>query len=97
MSDMAGRQRCELIEELQDLESQNIGIVNLGGWIIGGQLGEVDDCVSIMGVGTTAFAPLIVLGAVNIFGPAFPGGAISLVGTFRVWNNLQTLTQVLRP
>ncbi len=95
--EQADRQQCELIEELEELEGQNIGIVTLGGWVIGGQLGEVDDGVSVIGVGTTAFAPLIILGSVTILGPAFPGGILPLAGTYRVWSNLKTLTQVLRP
>lgn len=94
---VAGRQQCELIEELEDLEGQNIAITTLGGWTIGGQLGEVDDCVALISTGTSIFPPIVFLGVVLVFGPAFPFGFIVLLGTFRVWSNLRTLTQVILP
>lgn len=94
---LAGRQQCELIEELEDLEGQNIAITTLGGWTIGGQLGEVCDCVSVISTGTSIFPPIVFLGVVLVFGPAFPLGFIVLIGTFRVWSNLRTLTQVILP
>lgn len=94
---VAGRQQCELIEELEDLEGQNIAITTLGGWTIGGQLGEVDDCVALISTGTSIFPPIVFLGVVLVFGPAFPFGFIVLLGTFRVWSNLKTLTQVILP
>lgn len=92
-----GRQQCELLEELDELEGQNIAITTLGGWTIGGQLGEVDDCVSLISTGTSIFPPIVFLGVVLVFGPAFPLGFIVLLGTFRVWSNLKTLTQVILP
>lgn len=94
---LAGRQQHELLEELEDLEGQNVAITTLGGWTIGGQLGEVCDCVSVISTGTSIFPPIVFLGVVLIFGPAFPLGFIVLIGTFRVWSNLRTLTQVILP
>ncbi|MGI6091606.1 MAG: hypothetical protein GX348_11435 [Veillonellaceae bacterium] len=94
---LPGRQQHELLEELCDLEGQNIAITTLGGWTIGGQLGEVDDCVSLISTGTSIFPPIVFLGVVLVFGPAFPLGFIVLLGTFRVWSNLKTLTQVILP
>lgn len=91
------RTQRELLEELCDLEGQNIAITTLGGWTIGGQLGEVDDCVSVISSGTSVFPPIVFLGVVLVFGPAFPLGFIVLIGTFRVWSNLKTLTQVILP
>lgn len=92
-----GRQQRELLEELCELEGQNIAITTLGGWTIGGQLGEVDDCVALISTGTSIFPPIVFLGVVLVFGPAFPLGFIVLLGTFRVWSNLKTLTQVILP
>lgn len=92
-----GRQQYKLIEELEDLEGQNIAITTLGGWTIGGQLGEVDDCVALFSTGTSIFPPIVFLGVILAFGPAFPFGFIVLLGTFRVLSNLKTLTQVVLP
>ncbi|MPM87824.1 hypothetical protein SDC9_134924 [bioreactor metagenome] len=64
---------------------------------MGGQLGEVDDCVALISTGTSIFPPIVFLGVVLVFGPAFPLGFIVLLGTFRVWSNLKTLTQVILP
>lgn len=94
---VATRPQCELLDELEDLEAQNIGITTVGGWSILGVLGEVDDCVSLISSSTTAFPPLFFIGAVTVLGPAFPGGLIVLFGTFRVWSNLKALTQVILP
>lgn len=94
---LADRIQRGLLEELCDLEGQNIAITTLGGWTIGGQLGEIDDCVSIISSGTSLFPPTVFLGVVLIFGPAFPLGFTVLIGTFRVWSNLKTLTQVILP
>lgn len=91
------RQQHELLKELDELEGQNIAITTLGGWTIGGQLGEVDDCVSVISSGTSVFPPIVFLGVVLVFGPAFPLGFVVLIGTFRVWSNLRTLTQVILP
>lgn len=94
--ELAERQQCELIEELEELEGQNLGIATLHGWLIGGNLGEVKDCVSVIGAATQTIAPLLVLGAVTIFGSPFPA-PIVLVTPVRVWSNLRTLTDVLLP
>ncbi len=91
------RQQSELIEELEELEGQNVGVVIIGGWVIGGQLGEVFDCVALFGPGTTAAPLLITIGAVNVFGPALVGGVLPMVGTFRAWVNLLALTGLLLP
>lgn len=91
------RQQSELIEELEELEGQNVGVVIVGGWVIGGQLGEVFDCVALFGPGTTAAPLLITIGAVNVFGPALCGGVQPMVGTFRAWVNLLALTGLLLP
>lgn len=91
------RQQSEMIEELAELEGQNTGVIVVGGWVIGGQLGEVSDCVAIFGPGTSASPLLITLGAVNVFGPALVGGVQPMVGTFRAWVNLRALTGVLIP
>jgi hypothetical protein len=97
MTETTERQQHELVRQLRELEGQNLGIATLGGWVIGGQMGEMRHCVSVIGSANTTFAPLITIGAVNIFGPALDGGSIALVGTFRVWSNIRALTQVLRP
>ncbi len=91
------RQQSELIEELEELEGQNVGIVIIGGWVIGGQLGEVSDCVALFGPGTTAAPLLITIGALNVFGPALVGGVQPMVGTFRAWVNLLALTGLMLP
>ncbi len=91
------RQQSELIDELAELEGQNTGVVVVGGWVVGGQLGEVSDCVAIFGPGTSVSPLLITLGAVNVFGPALCGGVQPMVGTFRVWVNLKALTGILIP
>jgi hypothetical protein len=91
------RQQNELIDEMEELEGQNIGIVVVGGWVVGGQLGEVFDCVAVFGPGTSASPLLITLGAVNVFGPALVGGLQPMVGTFRVWVNLKALTGLMLP
>ena len=94
--ELVERQQCELIEELEDLEGQNLAIATLGGWVIGGNLGEVKDCVAVIGAATQNLVPLLVLGAVTVFGPAFPSPRI--LGTpVRVRSNLRTLTDVLLP
>lgn len=91
------RPQRELLDELCDLQAQNLGITTLGGWTILGVLGWVDDCVSVISAATTSFPPLFFVGSVTIIGPAFIGGVIVLTGTFRVWTNLRTLTQVILP
>lgn len=91
------RQQGELIEELEEYVSQNVGVIIVGGWVIGGLLGEVFDCVAVFGPGTTASPLLITLGAVNVFGPALVGGLQPMVGTFRAWVNLKALTGILIP
>lgn len=91
------RQQSEMIEELAELEGQNTGVVVVGGWVVGGQLGEVSDCVAVFGPGTTMSPLLITLGSVNVFGPALCGGVQPMVGTFRVWVNLKALTGILIP
>jgi hypothetical protein len=94
----ADRQHCALIEELEVLQGQTCALVTLGGWIIGGQLGEIQrDCLSLMSAGTSFFPPLILPGTVTIFGPAFPHGIKRLSGPFRVWSNLKALTQTILP
>lgn len=91
------RARCELIEELEGLSGQNLGLVTLGGWIVGGQVVEVSRGVAVTGPGTTIAAPLITLGAVNIFSSAFVGGVLTLTGAFNVYTNLKALTAIIRP
>lgn len=91
------RQQNELICELEEFEGQNVGVMCVGGWTIGGQLGEVCDCVAVFGPGTTSAPPLITLGAVNVFGPALMCGLQPMVGTFRCLSNLRALTGVLIP
>ncbi len=91
------RQQSVLIEELEELEGQNVGVVIIGGWVIGGQLGEVSECLALFGPGTTVAPLLITLGSVNVFGPALCGGVLPMVGTFRAWVNLLALTGLLLP
>jgi small nuclear ribonucleoprotein (snRNP)-like protein len=91
------RQQCELIDELADFEGQSVGVVVVGGWVVGGQLGEVSECVAVFGPGTTSSPLLITLGAINVFGPALVGGVQPMVGTFRTWVNLRALTGLLIP
>ncbi len=91
------RQQSEMIDELSDFEGQAVGVVIVGGWVIGGQLGEVFDCVAVFGPGTTSSPLLITLGAINVFGPALVGGVQPMVGTFRTWVNLLALTGLLIP
>ncbi|MPN21023.1 hypothetical protein SDC9_168402 [bioreactor metagenome] len=86
-----------LEEELKELEGQNIGVSTLGGWTFGGQLGDVDDCIVLIGSATTNFPPALVIGSVVVFGPAFPGGSIVLTGNFHAWINLKAVVQVLLP
>lgn len=91
------RQQNELIDELEEFEGQNVGVVVVGGWVVGGQLGEVFDCVAVFGPGTSVAPLMVTLGAVNVFGPALVGGVQPMVGTFRVWVNLKALTGILVP
>lgn len=92
------RQQWCLIEELRRLEGQNSAIGTLGGWVIGGQLGEIHrDCLGLISTGTALFPPLIIAATITIFGPAFPRGVLPLVGPFRVWSNLKALTQMILP
>ncbi len=91
------RPQRELLDELCDLQNQNLGITTLGGWTILGVLSWVDDCVSLVSPATAIFPPYFFQGEVTVFGPAFLGGFIRLAGTFRVWSNLKTLTQVILP
>lgn len=91
------RQQSELICELEEYEGQNVGALIVGGWVIGGLLGETSDCLAVFGPGTTPAPLLIALGAVNVFGPALVGGVQPMVGTFRAWVNLKALTGVLIP
>ncbi len=91
------RQQSELIDELADFEGQSAGVVLMGGWVVGGQLGEVSECLAVFGPGTTSSPLLITLGAVNVFGPALVGGVQPMVGTFRTWANLRAITGLLIP
>lgn len=91
------RQQSEMIGELEEFDGQNVGVVTVGGWVIGGQLGEVFDCVAVFGPGTSASPLLVTLGTVNVFGPALVGGVQPMVGTFRIWVNLKALTGILIP
>lgn len=87
----------DLEEILHEFEGQNIGVATLGGWSFTGQLGEVEDCIVLIGTATANFPPTIVIGTLVVFGPAFPGGVIVLVGNFRAWVNLKAVVQVLVP
>lgn len=91
------RQHSELIEELAEFEGQNVGVILVGGWVVGGMVGEVSECVCIFGPGTSSSPLLITLGVVNIFGPPLVGGVQPMVGTFRVWVNLRAMTGLLLP
>lgn len=91
------RQQCKLVEELAAAEGQDVGVLLLGGWVVGGQLEDVDECAALIDPGTSAAPLLITIGAVNLFGPALIGGILSLFGTFRAWVNLKTLTSVMFP
>jgi hypothetical protein len=91
------RQQERLLEELARFNGQDGGVGLLGGWVIGGLLGEVCDCMTLIGTATIEAPILITLGALNIFGPAIPCGMLSLCGKYRAWVNLKTLTSVLMP
>lgn len=91
------RRSDSLEEELREMEGQNIGVATLGGWMFSGQLGEVEDCVLLIGAATVNFPPIFIFGAIEVFGPAFPGGVVVLIGNFRAWVNLKTVVQVLVP
>jgi len=91
------RQQCALVGELEEFEGQNVGVILIGGWVVGGLLGECSECLAVFGPGTTAAPLLITLGVVNVFGPALVGGGQPMVGTFRAWMNLKALTGVLIP
>jgi hypothetical protein len=91
------REQEKLLEEVAHLSGQNGGVGLFGGWVIGGELGEVCDCMMQIGVGTLETPILITLGALNVFGPAIPGGMLSLCGKYRAWVNLKTLVSVLVP
>ena len=91
------RQQSELLCTLEEYEGQNVGVTCVGGWTVGGLLGEVCDHIAVFGPGTTMAPLLITLGSVNVFGPALCGGVQPMVGTFRCWTNLCALTCVLIP
>jgi len=91
------RQQCELINALAEFEGQNVGVVLVGGWVVGGQLGDVTECVAVFGPATNASPLLITFGSINVFGPALVGGVQPMVGTFRAWVNLKALTGLLIP
>ncbi|MDR3564829.1 MAG: hypothetical protein P4N59_25820 [Negativicutes bacterium] len=91
------RQQGRLLDELAEFKDQNGGVLLLGGWVIAGQLGEVCDCMTLIGTATITAPILVTTGALNIFGPAVPGGMLSLCGKYRAWVNLKTLTSILLP
>lgn len=91
------RRLHSLVEELKEVEGQNIGVTTLGGWTFSGQLGDVDECIILIGSATVNFPPALILGTVVVFGPAFPGGAIVLTGNFHAWINSKSVVQVLLP
>jgi len=92
------RQQQTLVDILEDFEAQNLGILLLGGWVIAGQVGEACDCVAVVGPATvTSVSPFLVLGALNIFGPALNGGLLTLFGTFRALVNLKTMMGTMFP
>ncbi|MBP2650058.1 MAG: hypothetical protein H6Q74_883 [Firmicutes bacterium] len=68
------RQQSHLLEQLDEFCGQNIGVLLMGGWVIGGQLSEVDECVILFGPATTTAPYMICMGALNVFGPPFTGG-----------------------
>ncbi|MBP2653030.1 MAG: hypothetical protein H6Q73_599 [Firmicutes bacterium] len=91
------RQQSRLLEQLEEFDGQNMGVLLMGGWVIGGQLSEVDECVILFGPGTSAAPLMVTIGALNVFGAPFTGGILPLFGTFRAWINLKTLTSILIP
>lgn len=91
------RQQGEMVNELEDLEGQNVGIILVGGWVIGGQLGDVLSCTCLFGPATSSSPLMLTLGVLNVFGPALVGGLQPMVGTFRAWANLKALTGILVP
>jgi small nuclear ribonucleoprotein (snRNP)-like protein len=91
------RPHSKVIDDFEDFVGQNVGVLCLGGWVVGGQLSESDDCLMLFGPGTATAPLLLTLGALNIFGPALTGGLLPLFGTFRSWVNLQTVTSILIP
>ncbi|MDR3591897.1 MAG: hypothetical protein P4N41_19760 [Negativicutes bacterium] len=91
------RQHEKLLEELVRFNGRDGGVGLFGGWVIGGLLGEVCDCMMLIGTGAVESPLLVTLGALNVFGPAIPGGMLSLCGKYRAWVNLKPLTSVLVP
>jgi small nuclear ribonucleoprotein (snRNP)-like protein len=94
---MYSRQQCRLLEALDDLEGQNLGVLLLGGWTIGGQLEEVCEGVCVIGPSTSATPPLNTITALNVFGPALRNGKVSLFGDFQCITNNKALSAVLLP
>ncbi|VBB05192.1 Hypothetical protein LUCI_0399 [Lucifera butyrica] len=86
-----------LIEELEELESQNLALTVLKGWVIGGQLSEVFDRIALFTRASIDSTPLLLSGSLSFFGPAFPSGVLHLAGAFRAWVNLKGLTRVILP
>jgi len=92
------RQQQTLVDVLEDFQAQNIGLLLMGGWVIAGQVGGTDDCVALIGPATvTSTSQFLVLGGLNIFGPALDGGALTLYGTYRSLVNLKTMMGTMFP
>ena len=90
------RQPPRLPAILHEFVGQNIGVLLIGGWVIGGQLWEIADCMIFIVPGISPIVPpLTTLGALNIFGPALASGTLNMFGTFRSWINLKALTGAL--
>lgn len=92
-----GRQYCKLAEELEELENQNVAIVTIGGWLIGGKIGKTDHALSLIKPGDALLPPLIQPNTLTIFGSAFPLGLRLSLSTAKVWSNLKVLTQIILP
>lgn len=92
-----GRQYCKLAEELEELENQNVAIVTIGGWLIGGKIGKTDHALSLIKPGDALLPPLIQPNTITIFGSAFPLELRLSLSTAKVWSNLKVLTQIILP
>jgi hypothetical protein len=92
------RQQQTLVDVIDDFSGQNLGLLLLGGWVIAGQVGDMCDYLTLTGPSTvTSVPPLLILGSLNIFGPALEGGALNLYGTYRALANLKTMLGTMFP
>lgn len=86
-----------LAAAIDRLEGNNAGLETLGNWRTGGRLLAVNDCSLLLTVGTAVISPLIVLGAVTVFGQGLPAAGLVLSGAYHNIINIFVLTGVVDP